>query len=91
MKKKLILFMPTIDIGGVEKNFFLISNYLSTKLENISVITTSFTQKKQFSKKINFISLQNKFYDKLSRRLKFLLALILLLAELIKKPQLYSF
>ena len=51
MKKKLILFMPTIDIGGVEKNFFLISNYLSTKLENISVITTSFTKKKQFSKK----------------------------------------
>ena len=49
MKKKLILFMPTIDIGGVEKNFFLISNYLSTKLENVSVITTSFTQKKQFS------------------------------------------
>ena len=84
MKKKLILFMPTIDIGGVEKNFFLISNYLSTKLENISVITTSFTKKKQFSKKINFISLQNKFYDKLSRRLKFLLALILLLVELIK-------
>ena len=70
--------MPTIDIGGVEKNFFLISNYLSTKLENISVITTSFTKKKQFSKKINFISFQNKFYDKLSRRLKFLLALFLL-------------
>ncbi len=84
MKKKLILFMPTIDIGGVEKNFLLISNYLSTKLENISVITTSHTKKRKFSKRINFISLQNKFYQSLSRRLKFFLALVLLLAELIK-------
>jgi hypothetical protein len=52
MKKKLILFMPTIDIGGVEKKIFLISNYLSTKLENISVITASFTKKNNFQKKL---------------------------------------
>jgi hypothetical protein len=26
--KKIILFMPSIEGGGVEKNFFIISNYL---------------------------------------------------------------
>ena len=32
--------MPTIDGGGVEKNFFLITNYLSTKFKDISVINS---------------------------------------------------
>ena len=34
-KKKLIIFMPSIDGGGVEKNLFIISNFLSTKLNEI--------------------------------------------------------
>ena len=37
--KKLIIFMPSIEGGGVEKNFFLISNYLAKKFENIYLIT----------------------------------------------------
>ena len=36
-KKNIILFMPSIDIGGVEKNFIIISNYIK-KFKNISVI-----------------------------------------------------
>ena len=40
-EKKLIIFMPSIEGGGVEKNLFIISNYLSSKLKNISLITTS--------------------------------------------------
>jgi len=39
-KKKLILFMPSIEGGGVEKNFFIIANFLSKKIKNLSVITT---------------------------------------------------
>ena len=45
-QKKIIIFMPSIDGGGVEKNFFLISNYLSTKFKNISVISVSNTYQK---------------------------------------------
>ena len=40
-EKKLIIFMPSIEGGGVEKNLFIISNYLSSKLKNITLITTS--------------------------------------------------
>ena len=29
MKKKLIIFMPSIEGGGVEKNLFIVSNYLA--------------------------------------------------------------
>ena len=33
MKKKVIIFMPSIEGGGVEKNLFIISNYLVTKFQ----------------------------------------------------------
>ena len=46
-KKEIIIFMPTINGGGVEKNFFLITNYLSTKFSKISVISLSSEQKKK--------------------------------------------
>ena len=45
-KKKIIIFMPTIEGGGVEKNFFLITNYLSTKFRYVSVISLSNSYKK---------------------------------------------
>jgi len=31
MQKKLIIFIPSIEGGGVEKNLFIISNYLKDK------------------------------------------------------------
>ena len=38
-EKKLIIFIPSVEGGGVEKNFFLVSNYLSQRFRNVSVIT----------------------------------------------------
>ena len=49
LKKDLIIFMPSIEKGGVEKNLFIISNYLSSKIKNIKLITTN-NQKKLFKK-----------------------------------------
>ena len=34
MQKKLIIFIPSIEGGGVEKNLFIISNYLKDKIDN---------------------------------------------------------
>ena len=39
-QKKIIVFMPSIEGGGVEKNFFIVTNYLSSKNNNVSVITS---------------------------------------------------
>ena len=55
-QKRLIIFIPSIEGGGVEKNLFIISNYLKDKVRDISLITISRKFKNKFSSKINFIS-----------------------------------
>ena len=47
--------MPSIEGGGVEKNLFLISNYLSKELNNITLITSSKQYKNKF-KKIKYVT-----------------------------------
>ena len=54
-QKKLILFMPSIEGGGVEKNIFLIGNYLTKYIKNITLITFD-------SKFIDHFKKKNKFY-----------------------------
>ena len=56
MRKKLLIFIPSIEGGGVEKNLFILSNYLKDKINNISLITISNKFKNRFSGKIKFIS-----------------------------------
>ena len=51
-KKKLIIFMPSIEDGGVEKNLFLISNYLSLKINSVTLITFNNNQNKKFNSNI---------------------------------------
>ena len=83
-KKRLIIFTPTIEDGGVEKNLFIISNYLTNKINDISLITISKKFKHKFHKKIKFISLKSNFWDKLGRRKKFIIGLYLLFLQIIK-------
>lgn len=83
-EKNLIIFMPTIiKGGGVEKNFFIISNYLSTRLKKISVITLSKIARKKLNKKIKIIHPKNNLIENFSRRLKFLISLIFLFREIL--------
>ncbi len=84
MEKKVILFMPSIEGGGVEKNFFLISNYLVQKVGCLKVITVSKKYKKKFSKSIVLITPSLNIWDELDRRIKYLIALILLIKEILK-------
>ena len=39
-KKKLIIFIPSIEGGGLEKNFLLVTNFLSKTFNKITVITS---------------------------------------------------
>ena len=55
MKKKIVIFMPSIEGGGVEKNLFLISDFLSKQIDDIYIITSSKKFKKRF-KKLTFIT-----------------------------------
>ena len=83
-QKKLIIFIPSIEGGGVERNLFEISNYLSNKINYIKVITADFHFEKKFNKKIELISINKKIIPKFGRFIKYIVCLILLFIEIIK-------
>ncbi|AFS47844.1 glycosyltransferase, family 1 [alpha proteobacterium HIMB5] len=82
MTKKLVIFMPSIEGGGVEKNLFIISNYLSNKLDNIILVTASKEYKKKF-KNIKIISPRINLKSS-GRKLKYIFCLFELLKIFIK-------
>ncbi len=83
-QKKLIIFFPSIEEGGVEKNLFVISDFLSKKIKNISIITS--VPNKIDNNKIKIIksnlNIQNK-----SRFIKNLFCSFLLMKEIIKNKK----
>lgn len=85
-KKNLIIYSPTIEDGGVEKNLYNISNYLSEKIQNITVITAN-KNKNNFNKKINFLSPKNHKWNFSNRYLKSLICIKLLLFYFLKSKK----
>ncbi len=75
--------MPSIEGGGVEKNFFIIANFFSKKINNLSIISTSISNKKKFSKNIELIFPKSLFWEKSSRRIKYFICLFLLIKTII--------
>ena len=93
MEKKLIIFIPSIEDGGVEKNLYLISNYLSDKLRSIEIITCNNNYKKKFSNKINIVSPNSKFFWNQKRWVKYIICLIILFYKIIidRKVLIFAF
>ncbi len=91
MKSKVLVFMPSIEGGGVEKNFFLVCNYLVRKLSSLKVITISKGFKKKFDKSVTLITPSSNVWDKFSRRIKYLIAIFLLVKEIIKDKNIIVF
>lgn len=89
---KIIIFMPSMDGGGVEKNIILITNYLVNYYKYISLITFNNKFKKKFSKKIHFISHTSKNTIR-SKYYKYFICLIYLFKQIIfcKKVLVFSF
>jgi glycosyltransferase involved in cell wall biosynthesis len=82
-QKKIIIFMPFINGGGVEKNFFLITNYLSTKFKDISVISLSKSYRNKLSPKIKFVTFKTKLPSTIGRRTKYIISLFLLFKKIL--------
>lgn len=82
--KELIIFMPSIEGGGVEKNLFLITNFLARKLKKITLITVSKKFSKNFNSLVKIKTVKSNFWDLRSRYTKYLIALILLIIEILK-------
>ena len=90
-KKRLIIFMPSIEGGGVEKNLFIITNYLILRLKNIHLLTANSQDKKFFNKKINLLTPNSHFWSDKGRLLETIICMYLLLKERLKDKNLVIF
>jgi glycosyltransferase involved in cell wall biosynthesis len=84
-----IIFCPSIEDGGVEKNLYLISNYLINKLKNLTIVSANNDKKKKFKKNIKFLAPLINFNNS-SRRIKALICLFLIFKEFILKKNDFS-
>lgn len=84
MKRNIVFFIPSIEGGGVEKNFFLLLKFLIKKFDKIYVISVD---KKIFkkNKKIIQISPSSELYSNRGRLIKTLICLFLLIKNFIFK------
>ena len=77
--KKLIIFIPSVEDGGVEKNLYILSKYLSKKISEINLVTYKIQKKNEFDKRIKIITPSLNFLNFKSRYPKYLFCLITLL------------
>ena len=75
-QKSILLFIPSIEDGGVEKNLYLIANYLAKTNLSVEILTAFNDKKKLFDKKIRIISLKRKNIIK-SRLIKIFITIFL--------------
>ena len=83
MNKQLIIFNPSIEDGGVEKNLFLISNYFAKKKIDVTVITADKKKRNKFNKNIKFSYPKNINFNNSGRYKKYLYSLYLLIKKII--------
>lgn len=94
MSKKLLIFIPSIEDGGVEKNLYIIADYLYKNLKYLEIVTTSYNKKSYFNNKINFIGPKWKFLLNKGRYVKYFISLIYLIKQIIlnkKNLTIFSF
>ena len=83
-QKKIILFMPSIEKGGAEKNLFIISNYLCKKFKQLTVISASKKAKKNFNKKVKFLCPDSEIWDTFGRNLKNFISIFFLIKKILQ-------
>ncbi len=78
-KKKLLVFIPSIEDGGVEKNLYIILNYLTNKINNIELLTFDNKKNSKFNNKIKLINPMFNFSFLGGRYPKYILCLLTLI------------
>lgn len=89
-KNQIIFFFPLFELGGVEKNFLIVSNYIANQLKYFNFLLITFKESKFLKKnlnkniRINFVELKISF---LSRRMKFIYCMCKLFIKCLNNPQ----
>ena len=81
----LILFIPSIEDGGVEKNLNILANYLANKLDNIYIITYKKSDNYKFNKKVKIITPFLNFFNFKGRYPKYIICLVTFLSIILFK------
>ena len=76
--KDVLIFHPSIEGAGVEKNLYIIANYLSNKLNKVSLITCD-NKKEYFTNKLNVIKPSIKVDANAGRPIKYFLCILTLI------------
>ncbi len=84
--KNLILFMPSIDGGGVEKNLIIIANYLIKKFQKVTIITYDKRFISKFDNKIKIVSYKKNSSGE-KKYYKYFVCLVLLVKEFFKNKK----
>ena len=84
MSKKIILFIPSIEKGGAEKNLFIISNYLSNRFKKLTVISATKKAKKKFNKRIEFLCPDSEIWDIFGRGIKTIISILFLIKKILQ-------
>jgi len=82
--------MPSVEGGGVEKNFFIISNYLANKLNKVLLITAENNLSKKI-KNIEIVYPRSNFWRKKARFRKYIICVFLLIKILLKNRNILVF
>ena len=77
MKKKVIFYIPSIEGGGVEKNFYLLIKYLPKHIGKIHIITAN--KQNNNSRNINYVCPNSEYWSKRNRTLKNIICIYLLI------------
>ena len=77
--RDLVIFAPSIEDGGVEKNLFLIANFFAKKGLLVNLITANRDKKKFFDKRVKFLSPKSNFLNKKNRFYKTIYCFFLLI------------
>lgn len=85
--KKIFIFIPSIEDGGVEKNLYIVTNFLTNYIDNINVVTFNRNKKKKFNNKVNFICTNFSNKKNYGRYFKYFFCLILLVKEILNNKK----
>ena len=80
--KEIVIFMPSIESGGVEKNLFIISNYLCENFKKVSIVTADKNRIISKNKKILVYGPSSNFLIPKNRIFKIIISLIYLLCKI---------
>ena len=86
--KNIVIFIPSIEAGGVEKNLFNIINYIQSKFKKVYLISADRLKDRRFGKNVIFLSPNSKTYSNKSRFTKSLICFFIIIKNFWNKKTL---